>query len=133
MDNIKQIIVIRKDLNMRKGKIAAQAAHASLGRFTQYAEFTIDPFTKKRSMIIPITEEDSIWLENSFTKICVYVNSEDELLDLDKKVKERNIPCYLIQDNGVTEFNGIKTYTSLSIGPWWSNELNELTGNLPLL
>ena len=31
--NVKQVIVLRKDLNMRKGKMVAQGAHASMKVF----------------------------------------------------------------------------------------------------
>lgn len=137
----KQIIVVRKDLNMRKGKIAAQVAHASLGALlkdseTKYIpnEFGNPNHSKSQKIIsyysgTPMYE----WLENKFTKICVYVNTEQELLDLEKVVREAGLRHCLIKDAGDTEFHGVPTYTTLAIGPAWSSSLKPITGHLPLL
>ena len=77
----KQVIVMRKDLNMRKGKIAAQSSHASLGAILNYGgkiheetlTLTIDNYAVRE------------WLEGRFTKVCVSVDSEEELLDIHQK------------------------------------------------
>jgi PTH2 family peptidyl-tRNA hydrolase len=115
--DIKQVIVIRKDLNMRKGKMIAQGAHASLLAFLN---------TKSD---LPLQE----WLNGIYTKICVSVNSEQELLDVYNKAKELGISCSLIQDCGLTEFNGIPTYTAVAVGPDYNEKIDSITGNLPLL
>ena len=128
----KQVIIVRRDLHMRKGKIGAQVAHASMGVFTKYASFTEDPFTHLKFLICPISTAAKSWLDSSFAKICVYVDSEMELIDLEQKAKDFTIPHCLIEDNGQTEFNGIKTKTALAIGPWWSDEIDQITGKLPL-
>jgi PTH2 family peptidyl-tRNA hydrolase len=73
------------------------------------------------------------WLNDIYTKVCVYVNSEQELLDIYNKAKEANIPCSLIQDCGLTEFGGVPTYTCVAVGPDWNDKINEITGHLPLL
>ena len=73
------------------------------------------------------------WLNGSFTKIVVYVNSEQELLDIYEKAKDAKLPCSLIQDSGFTEFHGVPTYTAVAVGPWWSEAVDEITGDLPLL
>jgi PTH2 family peptidyl-tRNA hydrolase len=124
--NTKQVIVIRKDLNMRKGKIAAQAAHASVAVLTDCLVkgdvlWTFWP-----------GEEMEHWLENSFTKICVYVNSEEELLGIYKHAKKREIICSLIKDSGKTEFKE-PTYTAVAVGPAEVEIVNKITGELPLL
>ena len=137
--NTKQVIVMRKDLNMRKGKMIVQGAHASLGALlslfnkqTIYHEYSTDPYYcyccnfGKDSVL-------DLWLNGKFTKVCVYVNSEEELLDIYNKVLEKDFPCKLIIDAGLTEFNGVPTKTCLGIGPWISEELDEITGKLPLL
>lgn len=116
----KQVIVIRKDLNMRKGKMISQGAHASLKVILDNNHRLNDP---------PVKE----WLEGTFTKICVFVNSEEELLDVYDKASVVSIPCSLIQDAGFTEFHGIPTYTCCAIGPWTSEEIDTITGNLKLL
>lgn len=131
---IKQVIVMRKDLNMRKGKIAAQAGHAVLGaiftRLYQLEEFTWN--IENENIVFkgdPILEE---WFNESYTKICLYVNSEEELLELKNKADKLGIVAKLVKDNGTTEFNGVPTYTCLAFEPLPSEKIDILTGNLPL-
>lgn len=132
----KQVIVVRKDLNMRKGKMVAQCCHASLGALLTLCDkqkLLDDSF----KYIIKFDEGSALddWLNGIFTKICVYVNSEEELDNLYKKIKEEapDIPCVMIEDSGLTEFHGIKTKTCIGIGPYWSDNIDVFTHNLPLL
>ena len=79
--------------------------------------------------------KDSIldkWLNGIFTKICLYVEDEKELLELHKKIEAAGIPCALITDAGNTEFHGVPTVTCLGIGPWWSEYIDEFTKDLKL-
>lgn len=140
MKNTKQVIVIRKDLNMRTGKIAAQASHASIAFLTKgmRASYTHDYSTtlgvfETRHYNTEQAEEITHWLENSFRKICVYVNSEEELHELHQKALDNRLISYIIEDNGATEFNGVKTFTALAIGPHWDEKFIGLTDHLPLL
>lgn len=119
---------MRKDLNMRKGKMVAQGSHASMKVF-----FDIMKKESKSIYSFEATKEMEEWIDGIFTKICVSVNSEIELLDIYNKAKEENIPCSLIQDSGLTEFKGIPTYTCCAIGPDNSEKINKITGNLQLL
>lgn len=79
------------------------------------------------------------WLNESFTKIVVSVEGEKELLELEKELQRLNeqesklIPYALITDNGKTVFHGVPTVTCLGIGPYVSEEIDKITGNLPLL
>ncbi len=125
----KQIIVLRKDLNMRKGKMVAQGAHASMGAILGLSKLSVDG----DSLIIPLDARISPWLLGRFKKICVSVNSEAELLDLHAKAQAAGLVCSLIQDAGLTEFGGVPTYTAVAIGPDRSDVVNTLTGQLPLL
>ena len=134
---VKQVIVVRKDLNMRKGKIAAQSCHASLKVFFDILEIKNNndissyTFTSKAN-------KDGIdfiknWITGNFKKIVVSVNSEKELDEIYLKARNSGLPCSLIVDDGLTEFNGIKTKTCVAIGPWLSEEINKITGGLQLL
>ena len=66
------------------------------------------------------------------TKVCVYVDSEEALLDIAKKANERGIIASVITDAGMTEFHGIPTKTCLALEPLPAEIADELTGELPL-
>lgn len=124
---VKQIIVIRKDLNMRKGKIAAQASHAAVGVVRKMEADWDEDFGGYDH---PHYEE---WISGLQTKICVSVDSEAALLALHERSKSAGLLTYLVQDAGLTEFGGVPTYTTLAIGPASSDKIDPLTGHLPLL
>jgi PTH2 family peptidyl-tRNA hydrolase len=127
----KQVIVLRKDLNMRKGKMVAQGAHASMKVF-----FDMMGSHDDGSLVIDeknITDAMREWMNGSFTKVCVGVPSEQELYDIYNRAKDAGLPCSLIVDAGKTEFGGVPTPTSCAIGPAKTEEVNKITGNLVLL
>jgi PTH2 family peptidyl-tRNA hydrolase len=143
MTEVKQVIVFRKDLikgehAVRKGKIAAQVAHASLGALLKFAKrYTIEKENEPNEHYIEFGFYDNSildkWLNGIFTKICVTVDNEEELLKLYNKIKDDClIPVALITDAGNTEFHGVPTNTCIGIGPWWSEEIDEYTKDLPL-
>lgn len=120
MDAVKQVIVMRKDLGMRKGKMIAQGAHASLSFLTR-------KWGKK------LTSEEEEWVEGSFAKICVSVDSEEELLEVFQNAKAKGLTVHMITDSGKTEFHGEPTKTCLAIGPHRASKINPITGDLKLL
>lgn len=124
----KQVLIMRKDLNMRKGKMIAQGAHASLGAIL--GQCTRVNNTLQLALTDPRIEP---WINDSFKKICVSVSSEQELLDLESKAVTAGLITCLITDSGLTEFGGIKTLTCLAIGPDLEDSINAITGHLPLL
>ena len=109
--NVKQVIVVRKDLNMRKGKIAAQAAHASM----KFLADCYDPNTG--SISVELDPSMRAWFEGMFTKIVVSVDSEQALLDLVAEGEKAGIVVRKIIDSGKTEFNGVPTLTCAAFGP----------------
>lgn len=139
MYKAKQMIVVRRDLKMRKGKIAAQAGHACVeavlmalakeGRLTdvqvQENWVTVAPGEKGTS---PLTD----WFQYGVAKICVYVDGEEALLALAQKAREAGVICALIQDAGMTEFHGEPTYTCLALEPLEAEQADAITGELPL-
>lgn len=129
---MKQIIVIRKDLNMRKGKCVAQGCHASSEicmALTFYSSWpTLGEGWEKHVNWFRLWQS-----QYNHTKICVSVDSEAELLDLYEKAKVADLPCALVQDIGKTEFNGVATYTALAIGPAPTEFTDPITGHLKLL
>lgn len=114
---MKQIIVMRKDLKMPRGKEIAQGAHASMKATLLHQE---DPRVKE-------------WLSGKFTKIAVGVNSEEELLDVYNKARAAGLIAELVTDAGLTVFNGVPTNTCIAVGPDTHEILQPITGNLKLL
>jgi PTH2 family peptidyl-tRNA hydrolase len=134
---IKQVIVIRKDLNMRKGKMCSQSAHASMKVFFDRMPSAITHFEKGEPTLVTynchMTPEMAEWKDGLFTKICLSVDSEDELLNLYEKAQTLDLPCALIVDSGLTEFNGVPTRTCIAIGPAKAEVIDVITGHLKLL
>lgn len=129
--NHKQVIVIRKDLNMRKGKITAQGAHAS--EAAVLSNGFVAEVNEKRCLCIPLTVANEPWLTTNFKKVVVSVNSEAELKEIHAKATAAGIECSLILDSGLTEFGGVHTYTAVAVGPDVADKIDPITGGLPLL
>jgi peptidyl-tRNA hydrolase, PTH2 family len=118
LSDYKQVIVVRNDLKMGKGKLAVQVAHAAVSS----AENT----RKNRKQWF-----DSWYGENQ-AKICVKVNEEKDLRVLKGRLDEMGIPNSLIQDAGLTQLEP-GTTTCLGIGPLPTEMADRYTGDLKLL
>ncbi len=114
---LKQVIVVRSDLGMGRGKIAAQSSHASLEAYEK---------AKKKN---PQWVEQ--WKASGQTKVVVKIEGEAELLGLFEKVKN-TLPAALIRDAGRTQIEE-GSVTCLGIGPAPESEVNKFTKDLKLL
>jgi PTH2 family peptidyl-tRNA hydrolase len=114
----KQVIVFRSDLKLSKGKIAAQAGHAAVSAAQE---------ARKRHR-----GWWDAWLFEGQCKVAVKVKDEKELLELEKQANDLGLPNALIVDRGLTEVPP-GTVTCLGIGPAPAEEIDKLTGTLPLL
>jgi len=130
MNDTKQVIVLRKDLNMRKGKMVAQGAHASMKAIFDRGRIR-NP--DSNVFVVEMTPEMKAWMMGIFTKVCVSVNSEEELLNIHKQAEDAGLICSLIQDAGLTEFDGVPTYTAVAVGPAKREDVDKITGHLKLL
>lgn len=111
----KQVVVVRKDLGMRKGKMIAQGAHAAL-MAAERADET----------------EREMWRLTGQTKIVVGIEGSESLLELYKEANGDGLPASLIRDEGRTELEP-ETRTAVAIGPAEADEVDEYTGGLDLL
>ena len=118
---------MRKDLGMRKGKMIAQGAHASLRVLLERGQLSDGTFA------LTTTPAMAAWLTGRFTKVCVGVESEAALDAIVAKARAAGVPCALIVDAGMTEFHGVPTKTCCAVGPAWADEVDPITGALPLL
>jgi PTH2 family peptidyl-tRNA hydrolase len=118
MVEIKQVIVVRMDVKMGKGKLAAQVAHAA-----------ISAAEESRGMRGSWYQD---WKEQGQAKVVVKAAGESELQELFKKARAMGLPSSLIQDAGRTQLEP-GTVTCLGIGPAPAETIDRLTGQLKLL
>jgi len=111
---MKQVIVVRKDLNLSKGKMAAQVAHASLGAYRKAGK------------------ERREWENEGEKKVVVGAEEEKELFQIKQNAEDLGIPCYLVKDAGRTEIPR-GTVTALAVGPVSDSKADKVTGHLPLV
>lgn len=127
----KQILIFNKSLNMPFGKLIAQLNHASLGGILKnFNKNKLDETHIQYELTMEINEPLEHWLSKKFTKVVLYVKSEEKLLDTYNKAIEAGLNAILIKDDGRTFFNGVPTYTCISIGPDLPSKLNPITGKL---
>ena len=119
---------------MRLGKTAAQVAHASMSFLTR----KLSPDWRQNwrtassyKVCLSLVEEE--WLSDSFTKVVVSVNSEEDLRSLIEQAEEAGIVVHEVIDSGRTEFHGVPTLTCAAFGPDDVEKLDPITGHLPLL
>lgn len=136
---VKQVIVIRRDLKMRRGKEIAQGGHATmmwlsdrlrrfkLANFFQRFIAAFKLLFCKQYYAVILSEEEINWIEGLFTKICLQANNEEELLAIYNMAKDKGLTACLVTDSGKTEFNGVPTHTCIAIGPNNAERINEIT------
>ncbi len=112
---MKQVIVVRKDLGLSKGKTAAQVAHASLGAYRKAGKGT-----RRR------------WQDGGEKKVVVGADDEEELFDAKRNAENLGVPAYLVRDAGRTEIPK-GTTTALAVGPASDEKVDKVTGHLPLV
>ena len=113
----KQVFIVNKDLNMGKGKICAQIAHAA-----------VLCFEKAKKEVPEIVEK---WKKEGMKKI-VLKASLKEILELKKELDKVGIINCLIIDAGLTQIPS-GSITVLGVGPWGEEELDKFTGKFKLL
>ena len=111
----KQVIIVRKDLKLGKGKLAAHVAHAAVE-----AVFLANERIVKK------------WRMLGGEKVVLKVKNLQTLKKIYERVKSRNIPCVLIRDMGKTQLKP-GTITAVGIGPVEEEKIDEITGKLKLL
>lgn len=114
----KQVIAVRTDLGMSRGKMAVQVAHGAVSSAER----------------VRVSSQDvwRAWLREGQKKVAVKVASEEELLELRRKASSQSLPHALIRDAGMTELPP-GTVTVLGIGPGLASKIDEVTRDLKLL
>lgn len=124
----KQVILVRTDLKMDKGKVGAQVAHASMAAVLRNA---MRP--NEKTLVLDLDDRLGPWLSGAFTKVCLKVDNEKDLFYYYDLARQRGMLASVIRDSGRTVFAGVPTYTCVAIGPDNADEIDKITGKLKLL
>jgi peptidyl-tRNA hydrolase, PTH2 family len=127
---VKQVIVIRRDLKMRRGKEIAQGAHAS----SAWIAFAVSDAADRSTGVSTVTLDPVAlaWITGSFRKVTLQVQTDEELVALHEHALRLGLRSHLITDSGRTEFAGVPTRTALAIGPDLAEHIDEVTGELTI-
>ena len=111
----KQVIVVRDDLNLSRGKLAVQVAHAAIIGYE-------------------IAKKDAVdeWKRQGQKKIVLKAKNLDELMRIKEKAERLGLPTGVVVDAGLTEIPP-GTVTAIVIGPDEARKIDKVTGSLPLL
>ncbi|KZZ94967.1 peptidyl-tRNA hydrolase 2 [Moelleriella libera RCEF 2490] len=120
-EECKLVLVVRTDLGMTKGKIAAQCSHATLACYKMLAGGNAQAKEVLRR-----------WEKRGQAKIAVQVKSEQELTELRWKALELGVTAEVIQDAGRTQIDP-GSLTVLGVGPAPKSVVDKITGHLKLL
>ncbi|PHH82825.1 hypothetical protein CDD82_4697 [Ophiocordyceps australis] len=119
----KLVLVVRTDLGMTKGKIAAQCSHATLACYKALSRASSD--SSQRAIL-------ARWERSGQAKIAVQVKNQEELIELRRKARLHGITAEVIQDAGRTQIEA-GSITVLGIGPAPKDLVDQITGHLKLL
>ena len=118
LSEIKQVLVVRSDLKMGKGKIAAQASHASVLA-------TIEAQKNNKTWF-------DRWFKQGMKKVVLKINTEEELNGVFQKASKSKLPRSIINDAGYTQLEP-GTVTAVGIGPAPDELVDPITKNLKLM
>ncbi len=128
MDKVKQVIVMRKDLNLSKGRLVTQGAHASVAFLTDKMKANLS--NPEALWWVNLSQAEKEWIYGTFYKVCLSVDSEKELLDIGTKAFNLGLKVHYIQENDLFKES---TFTCISIGPDYSSKIDSVTKHLKLL
>lgn len=111
----KQVIILRKDLDIGKGKLITHGIHAAVGAIRKLDNNVLEK-----------------WESEGSKKVVLKVNNLKELKEIESKLKKVKMPYFLVKDAGLTQLKS-GTVTALGIGPVEEKEIDKVTGKLKLL
>ena len=134
---VKQYIIVRTDLPMNAGKLAAQASHACMKVFFDKFEHTQICLKKSDGELVDglvyiPSEAEMQWINGRFTKITKKVKNENQLLKVYQAAKDAGLNASLIKDAGLFGLEG-ENYTCVAVGPNYVEDCEPVVGKLQLL
>lgn len=136
MREVKQYIIVRTDLPMNAGKLAAQAGHAVMKVFFDKFEHTkvVDKVGENPEDVFLFrpSEEEKRWIKGKFTKITKKVKNESQLLKVYEQAKAAKLNVSLVKDAGLYGLDG-ENFTCIAVGPNYVEDCEPVVGKLRLL
>lgn len=138
MDDIKQVIVVRTDLNMPPGKLGVQVGHAVMmflkERTYKWSHGVPGSSSTDKTAETFFLNQEIDWIEGIYKKVCLAVPNKEELYIIYDKARAEVLETFIVEDAGLTFFKFKEpTVTCLAIGPDFSSKIDKVTGHLPLL
>ena len=130
VSKLKQVILIRRDLKLRRAAMAALAAKASCA-------FLLDNDESSRGdeLSVSLTRQEAEWLRGASTRIVLGVASESALNSMIAKAESAGLLCYTTEGHvkDEQEEDELPQIVAAAIGPDDSDVIDQLTGNLKLI
>ncbi|EPS73828.1 hypothetical protein M569_00925, partial [Genlisea aurea] len=117
LEDFKMVLIVRNDLKMGKGKIAAQCSHATLGLY--------------KKVLNRAPKSLNRWEVCGQVKVVVKTETEEEMLTLQERAKSLNLPTHITVDAGRTQIAPNSRTVMAVLGP--ADMVDEVTGGLKLL
>lgn len=125
MKDIKQVIVVRKDLNLKKTDLATQVATASMGFLLENNESE-----RNDEITVKLSNEEAQWLNGTFEKIIVGVDSEQDLRELMFRAELEGIGVYAVRGKTKGKHENDYVLMCAALGPDDSSVIGSVTGHL---
>jgi|688.fasta_scaffold684913_1 peptidyl-tRNA hydrolase len=125
MKNVKQAIIVRKDLKLHKSKLAGFASQASM-------KFLIDNNEAARGdeLIVKLSQEEVQWIEESFPKSILGVDSHDALVDVIFRAELLGLNTYSVFEEKSSKPDENAQLVCAALGPDDEDLINQITGHL---
>jgi len=129
-NGMKQVILVRKDLKMKKSQVASLVAKASTEFF-----LANDESARGDELTVKLTPEETDWINSGSIRVVLGVNSEDSLRTLALRAEMAGLQCYSVHGKIFedTTDDGMSETLCIAIGPDFSSKIDQITGNLKTL
>lgn len=140
-EEIKMVLVVRKDLKMGAGKVAAQCAHAAVASVEMLSSLRekshegiecCGSASESRSSSSSLWHDwFCLWRYSGYSKVVLQCPGENDLITIARKSKEASLPFYVVRDAGRTQV-AAGSKTVLAVGPAPKSVVDSITGHLKL-
>lgn len=129
MHDVKMLILVRKDLGLRRDKLLSLVANSTLGFIVDNNESE-----KHDELHVKLSHEEAIWFKNGQKRLIGWSSNEEQLKSVAFKAELNGVPCHSIFDDSLKSCDGSgNSLTCLALGPCEWNEISGVVGKLKLI